>query len=72
MANAAETCRHGEEMGDMKVSFKRAAAGLAALWIALRRRPELLPDPPKKPAEGQLEIQTDPEIMVSERNDPNE
>ena len=47
-------------------------AGLAALWIALRRRPELLPDPPKKPAEGQLEIQTDPEIMVSERNDPNE
>ena len=47
-------------------------AGLAALWIALRRRPELLPDPPGKPAEGQLEIQTDPEIMVSERNDPNE
>lgn len=47
-------------------------AGLAALWIALRRRPELLPDPPKKPAEGQLEIQTNPEIMVSERNDPNE
>ena len=34
MANAAETCRHGEEMGDMKVSFKRAAAGLAALAAA--------------------------------------
>ncbi|MFR2043605.1 MAG: hypothetical protein ACLS4A_12215 [Oscillospiraceae bacterium] len=34
MANAAETCRHGEEMGDMKVSFKRSAAGLAALAAA--------------------------------------
>ena len=46
-------------------------AGLAALWICLRRRPVLLPDPKEKPAVWRLEIEKNQEINP-ERNDPNE
>ncbi len=45
--------------------------GMAALWIALRRRPVLLPDPPKKLAEQRLEIMETQENNT-ERIDPNE